>query len=418
LKPAARSGREAAFATLCRWDPLRHKADDLLADATRGLPPRETTLAHHLVEECLRHLRLLDHWIAALTCRPDGRPAVLDTATTAALRLGLVQLHALRVPAHAAVSTSVDLTPPPARGLANAVLRRFDRERDTWHTAALRLPPQIRHSIPDPLWQRWVERLGPDSAATLAASLRRPARLILMPNRLHPDHPTVLTAPALRPLPDTPGFFTSDSPVPPQWFAGGLICAMDPAADLAPRLLAPRPGEAILDACAAPGGKTRRLAELAHDAGGETRLTATDADPARLARLRDNLARWRVTATTLRIDFSIPNPSGPGPFDAALVDAPCTNTGVLRRRLDARYRFNPGTLARATLLQAAILDHVAPLVRPGGRLVYSTCSLEPEENQHQITAFLARHPAWHLAEATSAGDPLNGDSHFAALLHH
>jgi 16S rRNA (cytosine967-C5)-methyltransferase len=247
----------------------------------------------------------------------------------------------------------------------------------------------------------------------MAAATLAPAPLFFRANGFSPRHHEVPQADAIIPADGHPGFFRSSSPLPVAWFDDGRIAVQDPAAALATDLLDPAEGEWILDACASPGGKTRRLAEMA---GGKAHITATDMH-GRLIRLQENLSRWQVPGVTCRaVDWT--TPTGPWPaFDAILVDAPCTNTGVLRRRLDARHRFSESTLAQAAATQKMILDATAPLLKPGGRLVYSTCSLEPEENILQIEAFLARHPGWKLAGEKQLLHQADGaDGHFAALL--
>ena len=406
--------RAAAFSVLCRWHPLRNSADDLLADAVAPLGPRDASLAHHLVEETLRHLRVLDLWIDHLARAPDGHPRHLQTDVRQALRLGLIQLRAMRVPSHAAAHTSVDLAPCAARGLVNAVLRRFDRERSALEAMAAAAPPAVRFSLPDWLWERWASRLGVGPATAVAELSQQAAPVTFVANAFHPAHATAVSDPATRPDVVHPGFFVHDGPIPAAWFADGLVYAMDPGATLACQLLAPQVGESILDACAAPGGKTRMLAELAQ---GQAALTATDADSRRLRRLAGNMRRLLVPKVTLRHADWLASPAGLPLFDAALVDAPCTNTGVLRRRLDARHRFSATTLAQAVATQTAILRAVAGHVRPGGRMVYSTCSLESEENEDQVGSFLARHPGWHqLDQRTTRPDLDHCDGHFAALL--
>ncbi|OQW94775.1 MAG: hypothetical protein BWK77_08585 [Verrucomicrobia bacterium A1] len=182
-------------------------------------------------------------------------------------------------------------------------------------------------------------------------------------------------------------------------------------------LLHPQPGERVLDACAAPGGKTILAAEAMK---GQGTLVAMDPAVPRLAPLRQNVARLQLGVVTIvQGDAARPQavPELEAGFDAVLLDVPCTNTGVIRRRPDARWRFSPERLKAAVERQRAILDGAAPLVKQGGRLVYSTCSLELEENEEQVRGWLARHPEFTLAESRRLFPPETGtDGAFSALL--
>lgn len=401
--------RHAALAILSRWDPRRNNLEDLLPATLPKLDTRDAALTRHLVEESVRRLNLLDHWIDRLSSSRN-----LEDEVRNVLRIGLVQLRFSRIPVHAALDTTTGLAPSRAKGFVNALMRRASREPehlDAWERSA---PPATRFSITPTLWAHWCRHYGEAEATLMAAATLAPAPLFFRPNTFSPRHREAIGTDDVRPVDGHPGFFRSTNPLPTAWFDAGMIAVQDPAAAMATDLLAPVAGETILDACASPGGKSRQLAEMA---AGRARIIATDL-PGRMARLQDNLRRWQVPGVDCRIaDWA--NPLGPWPeFDAILVDAPCTNTGVLRRRLDARHRFSEATLAHAVSVQAMILDATAALLKPGGRMVYSTCSMEPEENSRQVEAFLARHPGWRMLQAKQiiqrAGDE---DGHFAALLH-
>jgi len=177
-----------------------------------------------------------------------------------------------------------------------------------------------------------------------------------------------------------PDFFRVTGAPNPDWLREGLIYIQDPSTSLACRLLDPKPGEEILDACAAPGGKTALLAALMNNEG---RITATDNSPPRLEQLRENLQRLAVANTDVRLaDWSVPGTAENFPkFDAILLDVPCSNSGVMRRRVDVRWRIQERDLARQATSQSALLDTAAKLLKPGGRLVYSTCSIDRAENE-------------------------------------
>ena len=196
-------------------------------------------------------------------------------------------------------------------------------------------------------------------------------------------------------------------------FAEGAFIVQDPGTRLSVELLDPRPGELVLDACAAPGGKTTQIAWRG------AAVTACEVNPKRRRRLESNLKRLGLDGKVHVASELVPlaTPDGARLFDKVLVDAPCSNTGVLRRRPDARWNWSREKLSMLVKLQAQILDVAAKLVAPGGRLVYSTCSNEPEENQDQVSAFLARHPDFTLAGSRESIPVETGfDGAFAAAL--
>ena len=169
----------------------------------------------------------------------------------------------------------------------------------------------------------------------------------------------------------------------------GWFYIQDPSTLLAPALLDPQPGENILDLCAAPGGKTTFLAQLMHNEG---KIIASDSDPSRLRMVKDNCARLGVTCVETISDFRFPISD----FDKILVDAPCSNTGVMRRRVDLRWRITAEEILRLQKTQLELLNQAATKLKPGGTLVYSTCSLEPEENSEVVKQFLAAQPHFKL----------------------
>ena len=186
--------------------------------------------------------------------------------------------------------------------------------------------------------------------------------------------------------------------IPFQWIVSGLCYVQDPSTLLACELLAPQPGERVLDACAAPGGKTSYLAQLMDNRG---EIFACDASEKRLARLDENLKRLGVANTrVVTIDWLRDRlPFEPGSFDRILIDAPCSNTGVIRRRVDVRWRLAAGEFQFMHERQAAIVGKIAPLLRPGGTLVYSTCSIEPEENEEVVERVCVENPGLRFVES-------------------
>jgi 16S rRNA (cytosine967-C5)-methyltransferase len=251
----------------------------------------------------------------------------------------------------------------------------------------------VRLSHPDEWFKRWKSSYGTDAAIQLMEWNNQPAETFFRINPLVPcaEHPPGLA------VDGAPGFFRLDGPLPNQALASGGIYIQDPATRHCVELLDPKPGESVLDACAAPGGKAFLIAA---SSGGGQGLVCTDSNEKRLPRLAENLTRLHVDgAETLAHDWTQPAPSTwIKRFDAILLDVPCSNTGVMRRRVDVRWRFKPADLPKLRLTQLAILENALPCLKPGGRIVYSTCSIEPEENIDLIQVFLSRHPELALAE--------------------
>lgn len=372
---------------LHEWQRGRRHAAELIerAGAERPLPSSDRALLLDLVLTVLRHLTLLDHWIAELT---GGRE--LDSATRWLLRAGLAELLLLDMAAHAAVNENVHLA-GRSGGLVNAVLRRACREKEALLAAVEALPPAVRFSHPGFLLERWQRQFGAEAAAALARWNQQPAPVYVRLNRLLPDAEKNLAAqPGLEAAGG--GFFRCRQ-LPLEALRRGWCYAQDPSTALAPELAAARPGMTVLDACAAPGGKSALLAQHLQNQG---RLIACDLPGPRLRRLEENLRRLNVTCAEVRgidwlADEAAPDWLPPEGCDVLLLDAPCSNTGVMRRRVDVRWRLNADEFARLIDLQRRLIERLLPLLKPGGRFVYSTCSLDAEENEQQAEWLLARH---------------------------
>jgi 16S rRNA (cytosine967-C5)-methyltransferase len=252
---------------------------------------------------------------------------------------------------------------------------------------------------------------------TLCQSFNQPATTIVRLNRLRTEQDADAADPLLMagatPLEKAPDFFQC-SDLPLGWLRAGLVYAQDPATMLAPTKLAPQPGDRVLDACAAPGGKAAVLAQLMNNQG---HLLCTDPSPARLERLQSNLDRLGVTCAKVRkLDWARPAPRLE-PFDRILLDVPCSNSGVLRRRVDARWRLSVKGMLELIDLQRSILTHVWPCLKPGGRLVYSTCSLEIAENEDQSAWATTHLPGARLVEQSTQWPHRTGwDGAFVAVL--
>ena len=401
--------------------PARAAALDLLASALSSragldeglshpalaaLEPRDRAFARALVMATLRHLGPID---AALQGRLKKPP---PERIVHVLRLGAAQAFLLETPAHAAVATSVDLTRRQKggaafRGLVNAVLRGLLRE-----PPALDDPDLL---APGWLYARWRAAYGEDEARAVAAvvaqepatdlSLKDPADASGFAAELGAEALAGGTVRTVR---------RGDVAAWPGFDAGGWW-VQDASAAVPARLLAIRPGQAALDLCAAPGGKTLQLAA----AGGK--VTAVDRSPERLKRVAENLKRTGLAAETIAADAT--SWADNRTFDAVLLDAPCSATGTFRRHPDVLWAAKPSDIAALAAVQGRLLDAAARRVKPGGRLVYCVCSLEPEEGEAQVAAFLARTPEFALkpAAAGEGGAPeasLRPDGTLRILPHH
>ncbi|HMJ06471.1 MAG TPA: 16S rRNA (cytosine(967)-C(5))-methyltransferase RsmB [Chthoniobacterales bacterium] len=389
------SPRGLAIAALAEWRQTRRFADSVLQGflARSELSSADRAFATELFYGVLRNLTLLDFWIKLL------RPKPVDDLSRELLRFGLYQLLVLRTPGHAAVFETVALASARRRPLINAILRTAQRRVEELEGAAQEASLSIRKSHPEFLLERWRETLGESNLIALCDWDNEPAPVYARINLLKTSPEQFLRAHA--PSVALPGLanFVRLTQIPTEALDRGECYIQDPSTRLACDLLDPQPGENVLDACAAPGGKTGLLAELMENRG---RLIACDRDETRVAILRENLERLgATTATAVLHDWhsgDLKFGAAPALFDRILLDAPCTNTGVLRRRVDLRWRLSPSDFARMPQQQMEIMRAVLPHLRAGGWLVYSTCSLEPEENQRVVEQALREFPFLHLTE--------------------
>ncbi len=393
---APTSSRSLALAALDRWRNGTDFADKIVAEtfAAGDLGSSDRGFALELFYGVLRNLTLLDFWIAQLRSGP------IEANARDLLRLGLYQIMLLETAAHAAVFETVKLAGPRKRPLVNAILRRALREQVALTKQAEAQPVHVRFSAPEFLVEKWSQQFGAEAALELCQWNNRPAPVYARINRLQASAAEFLRrydGSAL--LPGRANF--ASLPEPAVAARAGHAYLQDPSTALACELLRPAPGETVLDACAAPGGKSAYLAEMMQNTGA---LVAADQEEARLERLRGNLVRLGVQNARLVgcnwLDESSVRAAGWEDhfFDKILVDAPCSNSGVMRRRVDVRWRLRPGDFTRMHRHQLAILGTVAPLLKPGGSLVYSTCSLEPEENDEVLEAFLRTQPGFRLTD--------------------
>jgi 16S rRNA (cytosine967-C5)-methyltransferase len=377
--PARKAALDVLTAALTRKAGLETALE---GPALNGLSPQDRGFARALVMASLRQLGPIDRMLDPCLQREPPE------AVRMILRLGAAQLFHLDTPAYAAVDSSVALTQTqpatrPFKALVNAVLRRLGREGPRPAEPADFAPPWV--------FARWRAAFGDEAAKAIAAqigeepgtdvTLRDPADAPALAEALEA---TLLPSGTLRRagrgrIEEWPGF------------EDGRWWVQDAAAAIPARLLAARPGETVLDLCAAPGGKALQLA-----AAGAS-VTAIDRSGQRLGRLTDGLARTGLEAEVVTADAE--TWSDPRQFDAVLLDAPCSATGTFRRNPDVLWTLRPPDIAKVAAVQTRLLDAAARRVKPGGRLVYSVCSLESEEGEAQARAFLKRHPEFSTLPA-------------------
>lgn len=397
---SAASGRSAnprriAVQALRTWENGHRHCDDILSSLSRKneLKPVDHALLQQLFYGVIRGLSRLDSMVNFM------RRGKLSHENRNLLRLGLYQLFDTRMPAHAAVHETVNLARDRRdRSVINGVLRNADRKREQVleHIAGQSLA--IRESHPDFLIKRWTENFSPEITAQLCAWNNQTPPVYLRINRLVEDkdgdiQKAIADHEQTTALKDDADFFQIEGPVPKEWLQRGWIYLQDPSTRLSCQLLDPQAGEQVLDACAAPGGKASLIATSgAH-------VTAVDRGEARLERLNENLQRLRAQecVTVHDLDWlAVPSTAseilGDASFDAILLDVPCSNTGVMRRRADVRWRIARGEFEAQAETQLAIIEASLPFLKSGGRLVYSTCSIDAVENQQVIEKTLADHP--------------------------
>ena len=376
-----KSTRRAAAFAVARWLATREYPANMLPDG----PDR--AFVQDLVYTVIRRLRILRRVLGVLVPKwPKGELEAL-------LYVGAAQiLYMPDVPDFAAVDETVKAAKacqnPSVPRVVNGTLRNLIRRREEFGQMIAAAPLAERESFPTELVRRWTDRFGEASAERLCRWFNEPAETFLA----RKDGTFTRLGRGER-VSDVKGY------------AEGEFIVQDPGTALAVALVDAKPGDTVLDACAAPGGKAIQLAWRGAS------VTACEVNPARRRRLEENLARVKLNIPIVSSLDQLPR------FSKILVDAPCSNTGVLRRRPDARWNWSAQKLASLVSLQAEILDKAAALLAPGGRLVYSTCSIEPEENAGQVEAFLSRHPGFSL-EASKESLPFEtgNDGAFAAAM--
>ena len=416
----ARTAAYHVLQAVCGGDDLPNalaRVRDTLAD------DRDRALVTEITTGTLRWLGALDWVIEQVAARPTGR---LDDEVLTVLRLGAYQLLYLeRIPPAAAVHESVTLVrrvgKASAAGLVNAVLRRIastartpplPAEPGASDTREVRLAYlSVTCSHPRWLVERWLDRRGFLRTLAWVRFNNSPPALILRANLLRTTTAALAQQLAEHDVRTAPTRFARDgltvlagNPLRTPLFGRGLFLVQDEASQLVAELTAARPGECVLDACAAPGGKTTAMAAAMRHRGS---LVASDLRPARVRLLRQTLDQTGATGVRIvRLDLRRPPPFQPV-FDCVLVDAPCSGLGIVRRDPEIRWRRQPLDLVRFARDQLTMVSHASRVVRPGGRLVYATCSSEPEENAEVVDAFLAEHPDFEPVHPDQVGSPLS-----------
>jgi 16S rRNA (cytosine967-C5)-methyltransferase len=435
------------------WKVLEAVAAGAFADnalerelAKTSLAPLDRGLATELAYGAIRQRFLLDAWIDAHgRLKANRQPPRLRWL----LHVGLYQLlFSSRVPASAAVNTSVQLAKeagfarlaPVVNGLLRAVARAHNphgaeadaaRPLNPWQGLALpdaaAASLALRHSLPPWLATQLLQWCRPEEAEAFGRSSNTPPALDLRINRRRSSRAEVLAAFGAAGL-------TAQALDDQEWglclaaasgdlrglpgFKEGHWCVQDRTAQAIAPLLAPQPGQRVLDACAAPGGKSTQLAELMDDQG---EIWAVDRSEARLKKVVANAERLGMVSLQMlaadAADLLEIRPQWHGYFDRILVDAPCSGLGTLARHADARWRIQPDIIAELANQQQRLLERLAPLLQPAGRLVYATCTVHPQENGDVVDAFLACHPSWHLIHQQQWWPaPQAGDGFYAAVL--
>ena len=400
------------------------------------MPAADRGLATELVYGTLRWRGRLDYLISQAL---DRDLAKLEPLVISALRVGTYQLFfSDRIPANAAVDEAVRCVRAMglerATGIVNAVLRRLTREGEGYAFPAIDDDPlgHLVHacSLPEWLAERWLEQYGPEDAAKLAMAMNEPAPVTVRVNRTQGARDAILEELRERHPDARAGAYGPDAIVigrkgdigQDPAFVAGRISPQDEASQLVADLLDPQPGDRVLDTCAAPGTKSAAIAERLD---GDGHVLALDRHAKRLRLVGRGVRRLGLGGVaTLERDATKPMQevmAEGGPFDRILVDAPCSGLGSMRRNPDARWRLRPEDLDALARVQREILESAAAVLRPGGSLVYSTCTVTPEENEAVVRSFMATRANWRIAgrdEAPEAlRDLIDEDGFFRVLPH-
>lgn len=371
----------------------------------------DRALVQAIVYAVIRNLSWLEHVIGTM------RKGKLDEQTRVLLLVGLAQLLLLNVAAHAAVNETVNLAPAKTRGLVNAILRGAQRNSAQILEERSKLPVWVRYSVPKWIYQVWCSDFGEEQADIIAACLQKTPSIIVRRNKLVP----LEEIPAqLRPIEDLSDWYVLEGSLPLEALASGALSVTDTATRHAVEMLPLQAGFKVLDACAAPGGKS---VALLNAAAGNIELHASDVDAKRIKILERSLLPYGHEAVKIFVQdwTQAPQKSLEGFYDAILIDAPCSNSGVMQRRVDVRWRLSPQEIARMAALQYSIMQNCALALKSGGYMLYSTCSIDAQENTNLVEKFLKQHADFELVKQNlslpgTAAQGYSIDGSYAALL--
>lgn len=401
--------RHAAFILLEQMSESQLHADRMIDQTLTGSAMKgvDRALFTELIMGVLRQQGTIDHYLQQLLDRPLDR---LEGGLLILLRLGIYQLRFLdRVPEHAAVNETVTLAAalkPAWKGMVNAVLRSYQRQSEQ-----LTLPDSsesparwlaAKFSLPAWLAESWLSQMPFEEATLLAAASLEKPPLTIRCNSLKTDREQLIRMIEATGLQAVPCRFAAEgiqiigqctvTALP--GFKEGYFMVQDESSQLVSHLLMPLPGESLLDICAAPGGKTTHLAQLMNDTG---QIVATDLDKRRIRRIEENIARLGSGSINVMVaDALSPDYQAGQMFDRILLDAPCSGLGVIRRNPEAKWRLNLEEIERCARRQRQLLDVAAAHLKPGGHLLYATCSTSVLENETVIEDFLSTHPEFML----------------------
>ena len=385
--------RHLIFDFLCQIDSGRAFSGNILnSEIMKTIGVLDRHLITEVVYGTLRRQLYLDHILAGASNRSWR---TIETGAKILLRMSLYQLCFMdRIPDHALVNDAVELAKKHLNGnkyrYLNGILRNLARTRP-WKDASYlqEMPVWVRISLPKWLWKRWIKRYGKGTTLLFAESLNRNPSTTLRLGK----QPELGKIPyALRPSDIVPGaFIRTEEKNRKNGYDPGPLPLQDEASQLIPHLLGDIHGSIIWDACAAPGGKTAILYDRVGLSG---KIVATDIRMQRIQQLR------RVLTDSPNLNILVADAGRPAPFqisfDAVMADVPCSGLGTLRKNPEIKWRFRPSEFLRLQKQQLSILEHVSENVRRGGKLLYSTCSTEPEENESVVESFLARHPDFYI----------------------
>lgn len=405
------NARDAALRALLKIDESHAYAQlarDRVLDSVQ-LEIRDRAFCTELVYGVTKHRKTIDYVIEVFSTKPVSK---MDPVTRNTLRLGVYQVLYLRqIPHHASVNESVVLAKKHAHsgsaGFVNAVLRSVLRKPQRIRFPDLSYDPirhiALKHSHPEWLVSRWIHRFGTEETIMLCQANNEDAPTTIRTNTLKTTRDKLLQDLACQGLDVRRSHLVgegielenSGALFSHRLYADGMFLAQDEASMLVSHALSPGPGESVLDLAAAPGGKTTHIAQLMGDRG---LIVACDVHEHRLNLINENLKRLGISSvkTVLADGRNLPADIRSIEFDKVLLDAPCSGTGVLRRRADLRWQRQESDLACLVTLQKELLEAAARQVKPGGVLVYSTCSIEPEENSQLISTFLYEHDEFSL----------------------